>query len=54
MSPIHKTLKVKGQGQTAIMMVHETLSHHYTTTYEISLTYLKGKKKYCPDTKTFF
>ena len=49
MSPIHNTsskifdLKVKGQGQTVIMMVRETLSH-YTTTYQISLTYKKGKK----------
>jgi hypothetical protein len=37
-------LKVKGQGQTVIMMVRETLSHHYTTTYQISLTYLKRQK----------
>ena len=43
MSPIHKTLKVKGQGQTVIMMVRETLSH-YTTTYQISLTYIKRQK----------
>jgi hypothetical protein len=35
---------VKGQGQTVIMMVRETLSHHYTTTYQISLTYLKRQK----------
>ena len=43
MSPIRKIfdLKVKGQGQTVIMMVRETVSHHYTTTYQISLTYLK-------------
>ena len=26
------------------MMVRETLSHHYTTTYQISLTYLKRQK----------
>ena len=46
MSPIRKIfdLKVKGQGQTVIMMVRETLSHHYTTTYQISLTYLKRQK----------
>ena len=44
MSSIHKTLKVKDQGQTVIMMVRETLSHHYTTTYQISLTYLKRQK----------
>ena len=46
MSPIRKIfdLKVKGQGQTVIMMVRETLSHHYTTAYQISLTYLKRQK----------
>jgi hypothetical protein len=46
MSPIRKIfdLKVKGQGQTVIMMVRETLSHHYTTTYQISLTYLKRQQ----------
>ena len=44
MSSIHKTLKVKDQGQTVIMMVRETLSHHYTTTYQISLTYSKRQK----------
>jgi hypothetical protein len=37
-------LKVKGQGQTVIMIVRETLSGHYTTTYQISLTYLKRQK----------
>jgi competence transcription factor ComK len=26
------------------MMVRETLSHHYTTTYQISLTYQKRQK----------
>ena len=26
------------------MSVRETLSHHYTTTYQISLTYLKRQK----------
>jgi hypothetical protein len=43
MSPIRRIfdLKVKGQGQTVIMMVRETLSHHYTATYQISLTSLK-------------
>lgn len=34
------------------MMVRHTLSHDYTTTYEILLTYLKRQKSYCPDTKT--
>jgi hypothetical protein len=37
-------LKVKGQDQTVIMMVRETLFHHYTTTYQILLTYLKSQK----------
>jgi hypothetical protein len=37
-------LKVKGQGQTVIIVVRDTLSHHYTTTYQISLTYLKRQK----------
>jgi hypothetical protein len=37
-------LKVKGQGQTVIMIVRETLSDHYTTTYQISLTYLRRQK----------
>ena len=53
MSPIHKTLKVKCQGQTAIMMVHETLYHHYTTTYQISLTYLKRQKVIAQTQKHF-
>ena len=46
MSPIRKIfdLKVKGQGQTVIMMVREIVFHHYTTTYQISLTYLKRQK----------
>jgi hypothetical protein len=34
------------------MMGRETLSHHYTTTYQISLTYLKKAKGYCTDTTT--
>jgi hypothetical protein len=43
---------VKGQDQTVIMMVHETLSHHYTTTYQISFKLSKKAKRYCPDTNT--
>ena len=53
MSSIHKTLKVKDQGQTVIMMVRETLSHHYTTTYQLSLTYLK-RQKVIAQTQTHF
>ena len=52
MSPIHKTLKVKGQCQTAIMMVHDPPSHDHTPTYQISLIYLKRQKSYDSDTIT--
>jgi hypothetical protein len=46
-------LKVKGQRQTVIMMVRETLSHHYTTTYQLSLTSLK-RQKVIAQTQTHF
>ena len=36
-----------------IMMVRETLSHHYTTTYQLSLTYLK-RQKVIAQTQTHF
>jgi len=42
-------LEVKGQGQNVVMMVHDTTSHDYTPTYQISLTYLKRQKSYGPD-----
>ena len=42
-------LEVKGQGQNVVMMVHDTPSHDYTPTYQISLTYLKRQKSYGPD-----
>ena len=45
-------LEFKGQGQTAVMMICETLSHDYTTTYQMSLIYLKRQKSYDSDTKT--
>ena len=32
-------LEVKGQRQNVVMLVHDTLSHDYTPTYQISLTY---------------
>ena len=32
-------LKVKGQRQNVVMLVHDTPSHDYTPTYQISLTY---------------
>ena len=35
------------------MMVRETLSHHYTTTYQISLTYLK-RQNVIAQTQTHF
>ena len=35
------------------MMVRETLSHHYTTTYQLSLTYLK-RQKVIAQTQTHF
>ena len=42
-------LEVKGQGQNVFMMVHDTPSHDYAPTYQISLTYLKRQKRYGPD-----
>jgi hypothetical protein len=41
-------LKVKGQRQNVVMLVHDTSSHDYTPTYQISLTYLKRQKSYGP------
>jgi proteasome assembly chaperone (PAC2) family protein len=38
-------LKVKGQRQNVVMLVHDTLSHDYTPTYQISLTYLTVVKE---------
>ena len=43
-------LKVKGQRQNVVMLVHDTPSHDYTPTYQISLTYLKRQKSYDPTT----
>ena len=37
-------LKVKGERQNVIMLVHDTPSYDYTPTYLISLTYLKRQK----------
>ena len=55
MSPIHQSLQVKyltlRSRSTCDHDGTETLSHRYTTTYQISLTYLKCQS-YCPDTKT--
>ena len=43
-------LNVKGQRQNVVMFVHDTPSHDYTPTYQISLTYLKRQKSYDPTT----
>jgi hypothetical protein len=39
-------LNVKGQRQNVVMLVHDTPSHDYTPTYQISLTYLLRQKSY--------
>ena len=41
-------LMVKGQRQNVVMLVHDTPSHDYTPTYQISLIYLKRQKSYGP------
>ena len=41
-------LKVKGQRQNVVMLVHDTPSHDYTPANQISLTYLKRQKSYGP------
>ena len=41
-------LNVKGQRQNVVMFVHDTPSHDYTPTYQISLTYLNRQKSYGP------
>jgi hypothetical protein len=46
-------LEVKGQRQNVIMLVHDTPSHDYTPTYQISLTYLKRQKSYGPTDSKF-
>ena len=38
--------KVKGQRQSVVMLLHDTPSHDYTPTYQISLTNLKRKKSW--------
>jgi hypothetical protein len=47
-------LKVKGQRQNVVMLVHDTPSHDYTPTYQISLTYLKRQKSYGPTVNFLF
>ena len=46
-------LKVKGERQNVIMLVHDTPSHDYTPTYQISLTYLKRQKSDGPTDSKF-
>jgi hypothetical protein len=46
-------LEVKGQRQNVVMLVHDTPSHDYTPTYQISLTYLKRQKSYGPTDSKF-
>ena len=46
-------LDVKGQRQNVVMLVHDTPSHDYTPTYQISLTYLKRQKSYGPTDSKF-
>ena len=41
--------KVKGQGPTKVIMVRNTPPYGHAPTYQISLTYLKRQKSYCPD-----
>ena len=45
-------LKVKGQGPTKVIMVHDTPPYGHAPTYQISLTYLERQKRYGPDKKT--
>jgi hypothetical protein len=47
-------LKLKGQRQNVVMLVHDTPSHDYTPTYQISLTYLKRQKSYGPTVNFLF
>ena len=59
--PDTKTLKkyqlfdreVKVQGKTEVKMAHDTPSHDYTPTCQISLTYWKRQKSYGPTYSKF-
>ena len=46
-------LEVKVERQNVVMLVHDTPSHYYTPTYQISLTYLKRQKSYGPTNSKF-
>jgi hypothetical protein len=42
-------LKVKGQGPTKVIMVHDTPPYGHAPTYQISLTYLERQKMLWPE-----
>jgi hypothetical protein len=47
-------LEVKGQGNTKVIMVCDTLPYGHAPIYQISLTYLERQKCYGPDKKILF
>ena len=47
-------LEVKGQGNTKVIMVCDTLPYGHAPTYQLSLTYLERKKCYGSDKKLLF
>jgi hypothetical protein len=47
-------LKVKGQGPTKVIMVHDTPPYGHAPTYQLSLTYLERQNIYGPDKKILF
>ena len=47
-------IEVKGQGPTKVIMVHDTPPYSHTSTYQISLIYLKRQTCYGPDKKILF
>ena len=47
-------LKVKDQGPTKVITVHDTPPYGHAPTYQISLTYLERQKCYGPDKKILF
>ena len=47
-------LEVKGQGQTKVITVRDTLTYDHAPTYQILLTYLERQKLYGPNWKILF
>jgi hypothetical protein len=47
-------LKVKGQGPTKVIMVHDTPPYGHAPTYQLSLTYLERQNIYGTDKKILF